>query len=172
MLMDAIHNPNKPRPEGECVIGEISRQSVYCFVIEICITNMYRIRFWSRASKTITPIAEKRFIKSVQQYTEGVVQRANDRDHRHKRTVADYFEVRRKTIGGMPAFLLMQLDLEIPDEVQYNPYIVRLSEMVIDLFILCNVRVVTLSFIFFADDTNRTCVHIISNKPVETISIT
>ena len=28
VVIDALHNPRKPRPEGEIILGEICRQSV------------------------------------------------------------------------------------------------------------------------------------------------
>jgi hypothetical protein len=32
IVMDALNNPHKPRPEGEWVGGEATRQSAPCFV--------------------------------------------------------------------------------------------------------------------------------------------
>ena len=29
IVIDALHNPDKARPEGEIVLGELTRQSVY-----------------------------------------------------------------------------------------------------------------------------------------------
>ena len=36
MVMDAIRNPHKERPQGEVQLGEIARQYV-CFPVNICI---------------------------------------------------------------------------------------------------------------------------------------
>ena len=87
----------------------------------------------------MTSTAKARLLESVQAYTDAVVERAKDRDVRHKRTVEEYLALRRRTIGGMPVFAMMQLEFDIPDEVYYSPLFKDLQGWVIDMFILCNV---------------------------------
>jgi len=33
IIMDALRNPRKPRPEGEWIVGEVARQWVLCYLI-------------------------------------------------------------------------------------------------------------------------------------------
>jgi len=59
--MDGVRNPHKPRPKGEWVGGEITRQ------------------FWELATKTASAQAQKRFIKAFDAYLQAVVQEVADR---------------------------------------------------------------------------------------------
>ncbi|KAF8474316.1 isoprenoid synthase domain-containing protein [Gautieria morchelliformis] len=120
IVMDALRNPHTPRPTGEWVGGEVARQ------------------FWLNAVKIATPSSQRRFIDSFQTYTDAVVQEAVDRGAGHIRDVQSYFEVRRETIGAKPAFALVEIQLTIPGEVMKHPVIVALSEMSIDMVLICN----------------------------------
>ncbi|KAI0306214.1 isoprenoid synthase domain-containing protein [Multifurca ochricompacta] len=60
MVMDAIENPYKGRPQGEPKLGEIARQ------------------FWLRAIKVSSPAAQRRFIKTFAEYVYAVIDEASD----------------------------------------------------------------------------------------------
>ncbi|KAG6899485.1 hypothetical protein C0993_009779 [Termitomyces sp. T159_Od127] len=81
IIMDAIRNPYKARPAGECVSGEVARQ------------------FWKSSSKRASEGARRRFDKAFDEYTTAVVQEAQDRTQRLIRNIDDYILVRRKTAG-------------------------------------------------------------------------
>ncbi|KAH9071470.1 terpenoid synthase [Lactarius deliciosus] len=119
-IMDALRNPHTPRPKGEWVGGEVTRQ------------------FWELAIKSASPQAQKRFIKASGAYAQAVVQQAADRRHKHIRSVQGYFEVRRDTIGARPAFALIELDMNLPDEAVHHPVIEEMSMLAIDMIILDN----------------------------------
>ena len=68
-----------------------------------------------------------------------MVQQAVDRGHKHIRSVEEYFEVRRDTIGASPAFVLLELDMNLPDEVVQHPVIEELITLATDMIILDNV---------------------------------
>jgi len=120
IIMDALRNPHAPRPKGEWVGGEVTRQ------------------FWELAIKTASPQAQKRFIETFGTYTQSVVQQAADRTHKHVRSIQDYLEVRRDTIGAKPSFAILELDMDLPDEAVRHPIIEELSILTIDMILLGN----------------------------------
>jgi Delta6-protoilludene synthase len=61
IVMDALRDPHKPRPEGEWVGGEVTKQ------------------YWQRVIKFATPHGQKRFIEIYDEYASAVVEQANDR---------------------------------------------------------------------------------------------
>lgn len=121
IIMDTLRNPHKPRPEGEWVGGEVTRQ------------------FWELAIKSASPGSQKRFIETFGTYTQSVVQQAADRTHKHVRTIDEYLEVRRDTIGAKPSFAILELALEnLTDEAVRHPVINELSILTIDMILLGN----------------------------------
>ncbi|KAI0089641.1 isoprenoid synthase domain-containing protein [Irpex rosettiformis] len=120
VIIDAIHNPTKPRPKGEVVLGEITRQ------------------FWDRAKKTATPEAVQRFVDSFKDYLDAVVIQAGDRDQDRICTVDEYFEARSNNIGSRPCYAISELHLSIPDYVFYHPVIKELELLITYLIILDN----------------------------------
>lgn len=120
IVMDALRNPHKPRPAGEWVGGEVTRQ------------------YWLNAIKTATPTAQKRFIDCFQRYTDAVVQQSADRDHSYIRSIDSYFEVRRETIGAKPSFAINEVHLNLPDHVLDHPVIKSLTVSCIDMLIIGN----------------------------------
>lgn len=89
--------------------------------------------------KTASPQAQKRLIKAGIAYAKAVVQRAADRRLKHIRSVEEYFEVRRDTIGAKPSFALIELDMNLPDETVKHPVVEELTILAIDMIILDNV---------------------------------
>ncbi|PMD27043.1 terpenoid synthase [Hyaloscypha hepaticicola] len=120
IIMDALRHPDKPRPEGEWIGGEVARQ------------------FWSRILKISTPTFQSRFLKTWEEYLRGTAQQAEDRSRAHIRDIASYLEVRRRTIGAKPSFNILEMDMDLPDEVKYNPTILELELLAIDLTIIAN----------------------------------
>jgi len=120
IIMDALRNPNKPRPEGESVLGEIHR----CF--------------WSLACKTASATAKRRFLLHYEEYAEAVVQQAEDRDKCHIRSISEYLDLRRRTIGAKPSFDLLLLPLDLPDHILDHPVITELMFLSVDMIILAN----------------------------------
>ena len=72
-------------------------------------------------------------------YLESVVEQAYDRDNNVIRSINSYFENRRHNIGVLPSYVLMELDLNLPDHIFYHPVIEELSYYIADLVILDNV---------------------------------
>ncbi|KAF7432702.1 hypothetical protein PC9H_004644 [Pleurotus ostreatus] len=120
IVMDAILHPQKPRPSGEWVVGEMARQ------------------FWANAVLVATPTAQTRFVSSFQKYLDAVVQQAEDRVKGSVRSVEDYFRVRRDSIGVEPSFAIGELYMNIPQEVIDNPVIAKLRVIAIDLIHIAN----------------------------------
>ncbi|KAK0624077.1 terpenoid synthase [Immersiella caudata] len=110
ILMDAIRNPDKPRPQGECCLGEMTRQ------------------FWTRGRQVSTAMAERHLIETMQQYVDGVVLQSEDRMHDRLRTIDSYWPLRFHTSGCLPAFALAELELEMPEEVYRHPLLERMRD--------------------------------------------
>ncbi|KAK7012924.1 isoprenoid synthase domain-containing protein [Favolaschia claudopus] len=109
--MDAIENPDKPRPEGENIIGEIARQ------------------FWRRASVDVPRPCQERFVNSWRTYLDSVVEQAERRSKSYICTMNEYLAARRNNIGSEPSFVFLEisLQLDLPHEVMEHPLIVALN---------------------------------------------
>jgi Delta6-protoilludene synthase len=57
----------------------------------------------------------------------------------HVRSIQEYLEVRRDTIGAKPSFAILELDMDLPDEAVHHPVIEELSIVTIDMILLGNV---------------------------------
>ncbi|KAG6886195.1 hypothetical protein C0992_004565 [Termitomyces sp. T32_za158] len=120
MVMDAIRNPDKARPVGECILGEVARQ------------------FWLLSSKSACEGARRRFIKTFDEYTTSVVHQAEDRAQNHIRNVGDYLRVRRDTVGATSSLNLLEFSLDLPDDVFDYPVIQNLTNACVDLLLIDN----------------------------------
>ncbi|KAJ7049042.1 terpenoid synthase [Mycena amicta] len=120
LVMDAIRNPHRPRPDGEWIGAEVARS------------------FWANAIKGATPTAQRRFVDTFEQYMDAVVQQADDRNASRIRDVESYFEVRRDTIGAKPSFAVNEIHLNIPHEIITHPIVVKLTYLCIDALIIGN----------------------------------
>ncbi|KAH9477371.1 Delta(6)-protoilludene synthase [Psilocybe cubensis] len=121
--MDAILNPDKPRPAGEPIIGEIARQ------------------FWKRASAYAPQATKERFVKAWRSYLDSVILQASRRDRSHYIcTIDEYMVARRDNIGSDPSFtfLEMSLEVDIPHHIMEHPTIVRLNRDTTDMIVLAN----------------------------------
>ncbi|KAF3763838.1 terpenoid synthase [Cryphonectria parasitica EP155] len=118
--MDAFHHPEKPRPTGESIGGEVARQ------------------FWVRVCSMSTPTFRSRFLKNIQDYLHGTAEQAEDRDKSHIRDLPSYLELRRKTIGVLSSFDMLEMDKSIPDLVLEDPAFQELLDLAVDLTIIAN----------------------------------
>ncbi|EIM79126.1 terpenoid synthase [Stereum hirsutum FP-91666 SS1] len=121
IIMNALMNPEKPRPHGEWVGGEVARQ------------------YWELAIKTATPKSQRRFVAAFDDYMNAVVQQAKDRTHSTIRDIDSYMEVRRKTIGAWPSFALLELDMDLPEDFMDHPVMHELHVLSISMICLGNV---------------------------------
>jgi len=119
-IMDALRNPEKPRPRGESPIVEAHRQ------------------FWRLAMKSSSPTCQKRFIKSYELFMASVIERTKDRDHDYVRSLAEYFAIRRNTIGSEPSFVMLEMTLDIPEDVYSHEIISKLMTCATDMIVLSN----------------------------------
>ncbi|KAH8982765.1 isoprenoid synthase domain-containing protein [Lactarius hatsudake] len=120
-VMGILLNPYTPRPQGEWVGVELARQS------------------WELTIKTVSHQSLKRLIKTCSACAQAVIQKAADRRHKHIRSVEEYFELRRDTIGARPAFALIELDMNLPKEAVHHPVIEEMTILAVDMIILDNV---------------------------------
>lgn len=82
---------------------------------------------------------KKRFIKNLSDYLDGTAEQAADRDKSHIRDMTSYFELRRKTIGVLSSFDMLEMNMEVPDEVFEHPVVIKLLSLAVDLTIIANV---------------------------------
>ncbi|KAK0611352.1 terpenoid synthase [Immersiella caudata] len=111
IVMDALRNPHKPRPAGEFAIGELARQ------------------FWAEATLVASPMAQRHFIETFQEYVDAVTEQAADREADRVRTLEEYWPIRDHTGGCPPAFAFIELDLDFPEELYRSPELERLREI-------------------------------------------
>ncbi|KAI0146266.1 isoprenoid synthase domain-containing protein [Xylariaceae sp. FL1272] len=118
--MDALHNPHKPRPQGEWVGGEFARQ------------------FWLRLPENTTPTFRTRFIASYEAYANAVAEQAELRSRAHVPDLETYFPMRRHTSGAPSTIALYEMDLDIPDSIREHPTILELDTLAVDLIVIAN----------------------------------
>ena len=80
VVIDAMSNPHKPRPQGEVVLGEIARQYVKRIALVTTRILTEHFRFWALAIKTASPTSQKHMVESFTAYLESVVEQAGHRD--------------------------------------------------------------------------------------------
>ncbi|EIW84717.1 terpenoid synthase [Coniophora puteana RWD-64-598 SS2] len=120
IVRDALEHPCDPRPEGEVVLGEMTRQ------------------FWERASQLATPSAQHHFMFQIQRYLQAVVDQADDRDAGRCRSVKDYLTVRRPGCGVDANQLPYEAALDIPDDVYFHAQIEELRLHATDMSLIDN----------------------------------
>ncbi|KAH9847297.1 terpenoid synthase [Lenzites betulinus] len=117
IVLDAMRNPDKERPAGEPIVGEIARQ------------------FWIRASPRATVPGKARFMDEWALYLYSVVEQSRDRDESRHRTVDEYIALRRYTVGIRPscafAMLNSDLPLEVTDRRDFDELCMGLTDMVL-----------------------------------------
>jgi len=96
-------------------------------------------RFSLQAIQVASASSWNRFIANYAEYLDAVIDESADRVAGHIRSIPEYLELRRLTIGGYPSFLCLELGLDIPDEVMEHPKIKSLLGLVAETIILTNV---------------------------------
>ncbi|KAI9433169.1 terpenoid synthase [Lactarius indigo] len=119
-MMGVALNPYTPRPKGEWIGGELARQT------------------WELTIKTASQQSLNRFIKAGSAGAQAMVQKAADRRQKRIRSVEEYFEVRRDSIGARPALALIELDMNLPKEAVQHPVIEEMTMLAIEMVILDN----------------------------------
>ncbi|KAF7531580.1 hypothetical protein G7054_g8743 [Neopestalotiopsis clavispora] len=107
MAMDAILRPEEPRPAGECVIGEATRQC------------------WQRTYPDLPLVIIERFQRTWRKYLDSVIVQAENRSRKHILHPEDYLRERVDNIGIWPSVAIGEqcLRLEIPHECMEHPYL-------------------------------------------------
>ena len=145
IVMDAFRNPDKPRPAGEVILGEMMRQCVHTHHKSVVrstadLTVSFFGRCWTRVNYTATPQARKHFLATMEGLLNAFVAQAEDRGNNTIRSVESYFELRRETIGMGPSYFIGELHLSIPDEAYYHPVVRELECLAADMIAMDNVR--------------------------------
>ncbi|KAM7203255.1 terpenoid synthase [Rhypophila sp. PSN 637] len=120
LLMDGLKNPDKPRPEGEFLLGEMARQ------------------WWALGRQTSTPMAERHLFETMQLYVDAVVQQSADRNDNRLRSFEDYVQLRRHSSGIYPTFVMCELDLDFPEDVYQHPLLERMRDIACDNVLAIN----------------------------------
>ncbi|KAI0060237.1 terpenoid synthase [Artomyces pyxidatus] len=120
IVMDALAHPHKPRPDGECFLGEVARQ------------------FWERGTRVVSAVSQAHCVDAFRRYTEAVVVEATDRDISRVRNIEEYLRLRRYTVAVELCFVPVEFAMDLPDEVILHPTVVKLSKLVIDVIIFDN----------------------------------
>ncbi|KAI0293868.1 isoprenoid synthase domain-containing protein [Multifurca ochricompacta] len=75
----------------------------------------------------------------LRRFLKRACKQAADRNRGHIRNIEEYIEARRETIGGAPAFALVELGMNLPDEAVNHPVIEELSMLATDMIWVANV---------------------------------
>ncbi|KIY71260.1 terpenoid synthase, partial [Cylindrobasidium torrendii FP15055 ss-10] len=120
-VMNTMRNPSAPALKNE----------------HLCITMMRD--FWLRtlALKATDSFVE-RFLRDFEEYLETVWQQAVDRETGLVRPTADYFKMRRGTIGVRTSTTFMVVVEDLPKLVAEHPYVETMIRCSIDLSIMSN----------------------------------
>ncbi|KAK8008235.1 terpenoid synthase [Apiospora marii] len=118
--LDAFANPYIPRPAGEWIGGEFTRQ------------------FWNRLPRDATPTFKRRFLATWLKYVESVARQAELRSESRIVDLATYFPIRRHTSGALSTIALHEMDLNIPDEIRCNRVLLRMETLAVDLIVIAN----------------------------------
>ncbi|KAJ7125817.1 terpenoid synthase [Mycena crocata] len=118
IVMDALRNPEKPRPEGEPVVGEVARQ------------------FGDPECDAARTAALQ--LKTFEAYIYSVVDQASDGDNDRLRGSEEYMILRRKTISVDPSYTMQELGMDLVDEVYNHPVINELRQISVDIVLLDN----------------------------------
>ncbi|KAI0052312.1 terpenoid synthase [Auriscalpium vulgare] len=120
IVVDAIEHPDRPRPAGEHVLGEITRQ------------------FWERAIQTASAASQRHFVRTFKEYAEAVIEEASDRVSDRVRSIDDYLALRRLTAGPYPGFFPCEVRVDLPDDVFYHPSVANLTRLVAESVVVTN----------------------------------
>ncbi|KAK0471423.1 terpenoid synthase [Armillaria novae-zelandiae] len=121
-IMNSLRNPYAPPPPHEHILGIMARD------------------FWIRALEEgrTSPSTARRFTETFAEYTDAVVQQAEDRDLGRIRPIEEYLVIRRGTVGVRPSLEFFLLSEDVPDEAIRHPQVEKLVLSVIDMCILAN----------------------------------
>lgn len=120
IIIDALNNPHRPRPEGEVILGEIIKQ------------------FWSRAIQSASLTSQQHFLDDYITYLRAVIVEAGDRDKNATYDIQGYLSIRRQTVGAQSAFAIFELGLNLVDEVYYHPAVTELIDCAAELILIDN----------------------------------
>ncbi|KAG6894449.1 hypothetical protein C0992_006041, partial [Termitomyces sp. T32_za158] len=77
-------------------------------------------------------------MKSLDNFTKAVANQARDRALGYVRDIDEYLLIRRETIGAKQAFIVLEFELNLPDEVFEDRIIQDVIDACVDLIILSN----------------------------------
>ncbi|KZT21453.1 terpenoid synthase [Neolentinus lepideus HHB14362 ss-1] len=120
VVIDALNNPHKERPEEEIVLGQVAKE------------------FWELAITNASLASQKHFIESFTDHVNSIVLQAEDRDNNKICTIDEYLETRRENVGARPSFFIGELHLNLPDQAFYHPTVKEQEYLIADLLVLDN----------------------------------
>jgi hypothetical protein len=109
-------------------------------------------------------MAERHFIETMQLYIDGVVQQSEDRTHDQIQSINEYWMIRRHASVYFPAFTLIELELDFPEDVYHHPLFKTLRNWALHSICAGNVSLLILSTIPQADDSHRIFTLIMLNE--------
>ena len=143
-MIDALNNPDKPRPEGGPILGRMVKESVIFHKNALASGSLLSSRssirsFCERAFKIATPSAWRHFVESYTEYLESNVVHSRDRENDTVPPFEGFLDYRRNNVGGRSLFFIGEMGLNLPDEVYYHPVISKMRDYTIDLLGIENV---------------------------------
>ncbi|KAJ3796308.1 terpenoid synthase [Lentinula aff. detonsa] len=119
-IMDTLRSPLAPRD---------SKNELQMLILS---------SFWLNATRNMSSSAQKQFVEEFESYTRSVTEQAKDRDGSVVRGVESYLELRRNDLGEKPAFSLILMDKDIPEELFESDLMLLMKSHAIDMLTLAN----------------------------------
>ena len=138
VMIDALRNPDKPRPKGEVILGEVIKQYV-CYPIKFYIVLIELIRFWSRGRRTVPHETGEPFVTYFTYYLQSVGAEAEARDRDGVLTSDAYLAIRLDNIGVPSMCVLGGLFLSLPDDLYDDPLLAEITRLGSKLVTIDNV---------------------------------
>ncbi|KAJ7256645.1 terpenoid synthase [Mycena rebaudengoi] len=107
-VKDALRNPSKSRLEREMPIGEVFRQ------------------FLARTVPISSAFVRERLVETQERAMDAQVQQCADRKRDFARNSEEYLAIRLHSSSMLPSYVIMELDIDVPDAVYYHPLLERL----------------------------------------------
>ncbi|KAI0737821.1 terpenoid synthase [Daedaleopsis nitida] len=120
ICIDATNDPHKSRPEGEGILGEVTRQ------------------FWMRAEAIATPGGLKHLRETFLEYLKAIVAEAESRDQGIVLDIRTFLAIRLDNVAVRPLCAMGELLLEIPEEIFDHPLVTQLQYCMSELIIIDN----------------------------------
>jgi hypothetical protein len=114
---------------------------------------------------------QQRLVETQERAMDAQVQQCVDRKHDFAHNSEEYLPIRLHSSSMLPSYVIMELDIDVPDEVYYHPLLEKLRYWGFILICIDNVSICTAINDFTSDNRHRISFRTISSALVVKRSI-